>query len=196
MKLQVQLTLWCALAIMACGGGGGGNERGHSYAEEEPSSGSEFPSGPVRKSGGDSVEAMIGPDGGQLDLANGARLEIPRGALSEPTTLVLKIAPRTTAFLNQEDLAAVGPLVLVSPGIDAGGGGALVFSIPLASLPDGYRDEHLQIANEQREGTQREFAEDSTITRWHYDRAAHENGRAVARFDSLPGLRLQFVVSK
>lgn len=194
MKLQVLLTLWCALSIAACGGGG--SEPSHVYGDSESSGGEEFPSGPVRKSGGDSVEATIGPDGGQLDLANGARLEIPAGIFEEPTMLVLKIAPRTTAFLNQEDLVAVGPLILVSPEIYGGGGGAIVFSIPLNSLPEGYSDEHLQIANEQPEGDQREFAEDSTSTRWHYDRATHQNGRAVARFTSLPGLRLQFVVSK
>lgn len=137
----------------------------------------------------------MGPGGGTLELANGARLEVPEGCFSEPTLLVLRNAPATTAFLNQEDLAAVGPLVLVSPEI-YGGSGEIVFSIPLTALPEGYTDQHLQIANEQPEGDQREYAENSTTTRWHYDRAQHQNGRATARFASLPGMRLQFVVSK
>lgn len=194
MKQQVLLTILCALAIVACGGGS--MERPAASSDSESSSGSEFPSGPVRKHGGDAVEAMIGPDGGQLELANGARLDIPAGLLEEPTQLVMRNAPATTAFLNQEDLAAVGPLVFVSPEIYGSGSAKLVFSIPLASLPAGYEDEHLQIANEQPEGDQREYAENTTTTRWHYDRAARENGRAVARFSSLPGMRLQFVVSK
>lgn len=194
MKLPVLLTILCAFALLACGGGE--IRPAHAYSESEASSGDELPRGPVRKRGGDSVEATMGPDGGQLELANGARLEIPAGAFEEATLLVMRNAPATTAFLNQEDLAAVGPLVLVSPEIYGSASGQLVFSIPLASLPAGYTAEHLQIANEQPAGDQREYAENSTTTRWHYDRAAHEGGRAIARFGSLPGMRLQFVVSK
>ncbi len=192
MKLQLFVLCMCALSLVGCGGE---PEPAHAYAESEESSGDEAPSGPVRKRGGDSVEATMGPGGGTLELANGARLEIPSGCFSEATLIVMRNAPATTAFLNQEDLAAVGPLVAVSPEI-YGGSGDIVFSIPLNALPEGYTDQHLQIANEQPEGDQREYAENSTTTRWHYDRAAHENGRAIARFPSLPGMRLQFVVSK
>ncbi len=197
MKQPVLLTILCGLSALAIGAcGGGGSEPAHAYADSESSSGDEVPSGPVRKRGGDAVEATMGPDGGQLELANGARLEIPSGAFEEATLLVMRNAPATTAFLNQEDLAAVGPLVFVSPEIYGSDSGEIVFSIPLASLPAGYEPEHLQIANEQPEGDQREYAENTTSTRWHYDRAQLQNGRAVARFRSLPGMRLQFVVSK
>lgn len=192
MKHQVLVTMLCALSMMACG-----DAEPTQHAAPAASSGDEFPRGVVRKRGGDLIEAEVGPDGAQLELANGARLEVPAGSFDEPGPLVMRNAPATTAFLNQEDLVAVGPLVLVSPEVyGSNSGGEIVFSIPLASLPEGYTEQHLQIANEQPASEQRGYAENSTTTRWHYDRAQLENGRAVARFASLPGMRLQFVVSR
>lgn len=194
MKQQSLGVFLCVSVLSACGG----ESSAPAYANAEPgsSSGSEASQAPVHKRGGDSVEAEVGTGGGQLELASGARLEIPPGALTEPTLIVFKNGPETTAFLNQEDLEAVGPLVLVSPAVYGSERGEIVFSIPLASLPSGYEPQHLQIANEQPASNQREYAENTTTTRWHYDRAQHDHGRAVARFASLPGMRLQFVVSK
>lgn len=192
MKQRALLTLVSAISLVACGGGATAPAQS---TAAEPSSGSER-IGRVMKRGGDSVEALFGPEGGQLELANSARIEIPPGSFEEPTTLVFKNAPATTAFLNQEDLQAIGPLVLITPDIYGSEQGEIVFSIQLGRLPEGYSEQHVQIANEQPTEAQRGYAENTTSTRWHYNRATVENGRAVARFRGLPGLRLQFVVSK
>lgn len=191
MKQRALLTLVCAISLVACGGGPAAPARG---AVEESSGDERI--GRVMKRGGDSVDAMFGPEGGQLELANSARIEIPAGSFEEPTSVVFKTATATTAFLNQEDLRAIGPLVLITPEIYASEQGEIVFSIQLGALPEGYSEQDVRIANEQPTQAQRGFAENTTSTQWHYDRATVENGRAVGRFRGLPGLRLQFVVSK
>jgi len=194
MKTLALLGIVGAIAGFGCGGGA--SEPTHAYASQESSGEEAVSDTPVRKRGGDMIEVTMGPAGGTLELGNGARIEIPQGALDEATPMVFRVAPATTAFLNQEGLQALGPLVLVSPEIYGAEREMIVFSIPLSSLPAGYDAAHLRIANEQPEGDQREYAENTTTTRWHYNAATMEGGRAIARFPSLPGMRLQFVVSK
>src|SRR3954453_19737192 len=52
----------------------------------------------VHKRGGEKLTAEIGSAGGTLELDNGARLEIPAGALSESVQITFAAGARTTAF--------------------------------------------------------------------------------------------------
>jgi hypothetical protein len=181
------------LALLGCGKKA--DSPGASSAEgNEGSEGGELaaPRGAVTKSGGDSVSATMGPAGGRLDIASGARVEIPPGTLSEATDVVLAVSQGTTAFKNSEHEKAYGPTFEVSPGMAAPDGQSIRVSIPLASYPEGWGD--VSLAYEYPEGA-RVGAEDSQHTKWQYENAKLSGGRAVAELPAVNGYRLQFVLS-
>lgn len=185
-----------ALAMGAAGCGGGGSSPGASSSNEDysASQGGEAPAvvGAVHETGSDSVEATFGAAGGSLTLASGPKVEIPAGSFSEPTDIVLKEAPMTTAFFNEEAEKPVGPTFVISPGIEPPEGSSVRVSIPLASYPAGWGD--IAIAYEYPVGNM-VGAEDSQHTRWQYENARLSGGRAVADLPALNGYRLQFVLS-
>jgi hypothetical protein len=185
-----------AAAVCACGGGTA--ESGSYGYEDDTSSAVEAPTSPVNESGGDEVVARMGPPGGRLELSNGARIEIPPGTIEGAKEVVLKVAPRTTAFKDADVRGdkPVGPLVLVSPAMYAPEGQSLVFSIPFGGMPEGYGEKGLYLAAEEESQEQRQFAEDTTVTRWDYIRARIVGGRAVAELPALSGMRLQFILSQ
>ena len=162
--------------------------------EAESSEGGEVaaPRGAVHKSGGDKATATMGPGGGTLDIASGAKVEIPPGTLSEATEVVLTVSQGTTAFFNEEREKPVGPTFEVSPAMSAPEGSAIRISIPLASYPEGWGE--VALGYEYPEGA-RVGAEDSEHTKWQYENAKLSGGRAVADLSDVTGYRLQFVLT-
>jgi len=186
------------IAVVLLGSWGCGNKKGSPGASSangtDDSEGGELaaPRGAVNKSGGDSVSATMGPAGGRLDIASGARVEIPPGTLSEATDVVLAVSQGTTAFKNSEHEKAYGPVFEVSPAMAAPEGQSIRVSIPLASYPEGWGE--VSLGYEYPEGA-RVGAEDSEHTKWQYENAKLSGGRAVAEVSELAGYRLQFVLT-
>jgi hypothetical protein len=179
--------------LVACASGGAtpaartGNDADDSADESIAA-----PNTAVHKSGSGTVAAVLGSPGGTLELNGGPRVEIPPGAVEGAEEFVLKVAQKTTAFGNKESEKAVGPTFSVAPGADAPDGRMVVFSLPMASFPDGWGDPALAYELDQGEVV---GGEDSTRTRWQYEPARLSGGRIVAELPGVPGLRLQFVLS-
>ncbi|HMI89728.1 MAG TPA: hypothetical protein VK509_00115 [Polyangiales bacterium] len=188
-----------AIAVVLLGVWGCGKKAGEPGASSSNEGGDESeggeltaPRGAVQKSGGDSVSATMGPAGGRLDIANGARVEIPPGTLTEATDVVLTVSHGTTAFKNSEHEKAYGPTFEVSPAMAAPDGQSIRISIPLANYPEGWGE--VSLGYEYPEGA-RVGAEDSEHTMWQYENAKLSGGRAVAELAELAGYRLQFVLT-
>ncbi len=186
-------VLCLALVTGLCGcGSSTANSPGASSAHDSNTSGDGVPNSFVHKQGSGSVSALIGPPGGLLELVEGPRVEIPPGAVEGSTEFGLRIAEKTTAFLNKEGEKAVGPVFIFSPEVSAPEGRNITVSIPLAAYPEGWGD--VAFAYEISQGAV-VGGEDSTRTKWQYDNAKLSGGRAVAQTQALTGLRMQFVLS-
>ncbi len=198
MKRRTVLALVAAVGAALIGCGGGAATSGPSEYGDTASTMEEGPITPVNRSGGDEVVAQMGAGGGKLELASGARVEIPPGSIEGSAEVILKNAPRTTAFKDADVRGdkPIGPIVLVSPAIYAPEGASIVVSIPFGGIPDGYSEKGLYLAHEEVSEQQRQFAEDTTVTTWDYTRAKVINGRAVAELPALSGMRLQFILSQ
>jgi len=191
MKHGIRIGIACVLLGFAgCANKGSPGASGTN--EGGDSEGGEAPIGAVHKSGGDKVSAMMGAAGGTLELASGARVDIPAGALSEPQEIVLSLTQGTTAFFNSEHEKPVGPVFEVSPGMDAPEGGSITISIPLASYPEGWGD--ISLGYEYPVGAV-VGGEDSEHTKWQYENAKLVGGRATAQLSSISGYRFQFVLT-
>jgi hypothetical protein len=127
-----------------------------------------------------------------LELTEGPRITVPAGAVQGGQEFVLKIAPRTTAFSNKESEKELGPTFAFSPPLDASGSGGIEVSFPLASMPDGWGDP--SIAYEVESGSEI-MGEDSTRTKWMYERAKYAGGRVVAVLPQANGLRMAFTLT-
>jgi len=185
--------LFLSLAVLGCGGSQAAAPAAstpHELRSEHSESG---PVGPVSKRGSGSVTAKVGTGGGSLELSEGPRVTIPPGAVHGALDFVLKIAPKTTVFLNNESERALGPTFSFSPPAEAPDGSTFEVSFPLASLPSGWGDP--SIAFEYEEGTAIGYGEDSTRTKWQHERATLSGGRVVAKLPHMTGLRLQFVLT-
>jgi len=183
-----------AVVVTLLGCNSGGKSPGASSSNHGSSEGGEqgVPNAAVHKTGSGSVSALLGPPGGSLELSSGAKVEVPAGALDGAQDFVLKEAPMTTAFFNEEHERPVGPTFIFSPGVNAPEGGAIKVSIPLASYPQGWGDVALGYEYPVGEVV---GAEDSEHTRWQYEDAKLTGGRAVAELPGVNGYRLQFVLS-
>lgn len=190
--MQSATRKWFVVAMLVGCGGASSNAPAANTANEAKPGGVIAPTRPVSKRGSGTVAALLGPGGGSLELDEGPRVEVPPGAVSEGKDFVLKVAPKTTAFFNKESERPLGPTFSFSPELDAPAGDAIKVSFPLASLPDGWGDP--AIAYEVSRGAI-VGAEDSTRTRWQYERAAVSGGRVVASLPNVTGLRLQFVLT-
>ena len=148
----------------------------------------------VRERGGRKLIAEIGPSGGTLELANGARLTIPEGALGIPREVTFAEGNHTTAFSNHEYEKTVGPILEIGPGLalDA----PVEISVPLSQLPEGFEETDLTLGLEVEARSQRAIQMQGVQTRWDYYPAGSKNGRAVATLQAVPGMRLQFLVSR
>jgi hypothetical protein len=149
---------------------------------------------PVRKKGGDKVIVEVGKAGGTLELDNGARLEIPQGALGETVEITFAHGNKTTAFSNHDWERPLGPTLEIAPGIALGA--PVKVSVPVTTLPEGFAETDLALGLEVASDEQRAVQMHGVATRWDYFPAAASSGRAVAELNELPGYRLQFVVSK
>jgi hypothetical protein len=185
---------WFVVAMMVgCGGSQASAPGANTANEVQPSSSAPIaPRNPVSKRGSGSVAAKLGPGGGSLELDEGPRVEVPPGAVPDGQDFVLKVAQKTTAFFNKESERPLGPTFSFAPDVDAPAGEAIKVSFPLASLPDGWGDP--SIAYEIAEG-EVVGGEDSTRTKWQYERAKMTGGRIVASLPAVTGLRMQFVLT-
>lgn len=181
---------WFVVAVMVgCGGSQASAPGANTANEVQPGSAApSAPRNPVSKRGSGSVAATLGPGGGSLELDEGPRVEVPAGAVTEGQDFVLKVAQKTTAFFNKESERPLGPTFSFAPDLDS----PIKVSFPLASLPDGWGDP--AIAYEISEGAV-VGAEDSTRTKWQYERAQVSGGRVVASLPGATGLRMQFVLT-
>lgn len=183
---------WLVLSIAALGcGGSQASAPAASTANEVKEHGgpASVPMNPVSKRGSGSVSATIGKPGGSLELDEGPRVAVPAGEVEAATDFVLKLAPKTTAFFNKESERPIGPTFSFAPPIEAD----IEVSFPLSSLPSGWGDP--SIAYEVAEGTEISYGEDSTRTKWQYERAKLAGGRIVANLGQATGLRMQFVLT-
>lgn len=154
----------------------------------------ESSSSEVHKRGGKKLIVQVGPRGGTLELGNGARIAIPEGAFNETVEVTFAEGARTTAFANHEYERTVGPTLEISPEVSLGA--PLQISVPLGSLPEGFTDTDLTLGLEVVAGEQRAVQTANVQTRWDYLPASNKSGRAVAEISSVPGYRVQFLVSK
>jgi hypothetical protein len=196
--LLLALGWTVAVAAPGCGGGGGGDGEGPDLGGELGGGGGgevPRPTGPVNARGQDEVEARVGPAGGQLELSNGARLEIPAGALNESTQIAIRIGPPTQAVGRREGEQQIGPVILIEPAVVAAPGHRITVSIPLNSPPSGYEPSDLAVATEEPDDS-RAMEMGGNTTRWTMGPASHQGGRLRAEVEQLFGLRLQFVASR
>lgn len=149
--------------------------------------------GEIHKRGGSKLIAEVGPKGGTLELANGARLTIPPGAFTSPVEITFSEGARTTAFANHEYERTVGPTLEIGP--EAAIAAPLQVSVPISRLPDGFEESDLTLGMEVPRDHQR-LEMQGVQTRWDYLPAQSQSGRAVAQIGSVPGFRVQFLVSK
>jgi hypothetical protein len=146
----------------------------------------------VHATGSNSVSAKVGPPGGSLEIASGAKVEIPPGAVEGAQDFVLKEAARTSVFFNEEHERPVGPTFIFSPGVDAPEGRTIRVSIPLAGYPKGWGD--VAIGVEMPAGAM-VGADEAEHTKWQYENAKLQGGRAVAELPATNGYRMQFVLT-
>lgn len=151
---------------------------------------------PVYRQGQDRVDAEIGAWGGVLTLANGARLEIPRGALEATTALSFRIAEASKIFAHRDHDGPVGPSLLIEPAMKVSGGKPIALSIPF-ELPSGKEGKpEFSIATEFRKDEQRMSSLGTTQTRWEFGPAELRGERLFALYEEVQGLRHQFLMSK
>ncbi|MEC7526448.1 MAG: hypothetical protein VYE22_41600 [Myxococcota bacterium] len=191
MKLRI---IGCALALMCAGCGGSqdvGETTGGPLVEPEPE-----PAGPVSASGTEEARAAVGEAGGTLSLTNGARLEIPAGALQGETEVALQVGADGRAFGDAERQRPLGPMINVVPAILATEGTSFSISIPEQPLPSGFESSDLAFAMEEVDDDQRAIDTLGTQTRWQFYPVRVEGGRFRADVGGLPGHRLQFGVAR
>lgn len=186
--------LACALWVLtACGGSQGAQATTGGLLEERP-----LPptTGPVTASGTREARAVVGPAGGTLSLANGARLEIPAGALARDVEITLQVDAEGHAFGDAERQRPLGPMLAVTPALVAQGGAPFVLSIPEQPIPTGFASEDLAFAVEEEDENARAIETIATHTRWQFYPVEVQGGRFVARTEVLPGHRVRFGVAR
>jgi hypothetical protein len=187
---------WIAgMTLLAGCGGGAQTEAARSPTVSEAESESSGGGGTlaeVHRRGQDKLVVAVGPAGGTLELDNGARLVIPKGAIAENTEVTLATGARTSAFSNHDYERAIGPIVEVV--VESGVQSPVEVSIPLGTIPEGFEEKDLTLGVEVPASSQR-YESAATQTRWDYLAASSRSGRAVAQLEP-PGFRVQFLVSK
>jgi len=193
MKATIQTGIIAiSLSLLGCGDTQASSRSSATPGSSGDSGGEAVPNSAVHATGSNSVSARVGPPGGVLELSSGVKVEIPPGAVDGAMDFVLKEAPKTTAFFNEEHERPVGPIFILSPGVDAPEGRTVQVSIPLAGYPKGWGEVAIGVETPAGDMVGGENAEH---TRWEYENAKLAGGRAVAALSSLNGYRLQFVLS-
>lgn len=175
------------LTLAACGGGAQARREGTSVAARPP------PLVPVHASGEAEVRARVGRAGGTLELGNGARLEIPAGALGEEIEIDFSVGSPAREAWDDETKRALGPVLEVEPPIQSSGD-PFVVSCPAMSIPEGWAPGDLALGHEEEAGDT--HLGGATLTRWQMWPARIEASRFVAEMPELGGHRIQFGVSR
>ncbi|MEM9192207.1 MAG: hypothetical protein AAGF12_23745 [Myxococcota bacterium] len=182
-------------ALVLCLVGCGGSEPAPAYIPPPGNAeATAVRAGPVSISGDRAAVGAVGRAGGTFTLSNGARLEIPRGALEEEIDLTFGVGSETRAFNNRENLRLVGPSLMAMPGVESAGDDFTIVA-PVGSLPSGYDESDLRLAVEVQDDQQRGFSAETTATFWEYLPAELSGNSASADLPILPGERFQFVLS-
>jgi hypothetical protein len=180
------------LALGACGGPQAAEPAAAAPVRAEPVR----PAGPVSASGSDEARAEVALAGGTLSLSNGARLRIPRGALTEPVEVILRPGAEGQAFGDAETQRPLGPMISVAPRLVAADGLTFTVSVPAQPIPAGFEEADLAFAIEEVDEQQRAIDTLGTQTRWQFYPVRVENGRFHADVAGLPGHRVQFGVAR
>lgn len=152
---------------------------------------------PVHERGDDSVTANVGPAGGVLELSNGAKLEIPAGALGDEVEVVFGLGARTQAFANRDYERTIGPTLIIQPSMVMQPGKRAVLSAPLVSIPRPYTEEDVTLATEEVDEYDPQSDVRTTVqTVWQYNAASVQGGRLTAELQAVPGMRVQFLLSR
>ncbi len=192
-KEMLARGLFAAALLAGCGGSQASSTTGGGLEEAEAPP--PRPAGPASARGDSEARATVGRAGGTLTLSNGARLEIPEGALAEEIEVVFKNGAEGQAFGDRERQRAVGPMLAVEPSLRSEGA-PFVVSIPQQPVPNGWATEDLAFAMEEVHDEQRAIDTLGTVTRWQFYPCAQEGGRLVARTTGLMGHRVQFGVAR
>jgi hypothetical protein len=180
---RILVAAGSAVWLSACGGRSAGPASATSPVPVEPD-------GPVQIRGDESAAADVGMEGGTLELASGARLEVPRGAFRAAERVNMASAQPTGAF-NVDTDQPVGPAFVIQPDVESEAG-PFVLSVPFSAVPPGYEPSEVAIAIEEPSDSQRALV-GSVQTRWNLYPAAIEGSRLRATTPVLPGFRFQFV---
>lgn len=191
------LPTWlvCGLfALAACGGSQNAQPTTGGPLTEEPAEAQ--PRGPVSASGSGEVTAIVGSAGGTLSLSNGARLEIPAGALSRDVEITFHVGADGQAFGDAERQRPLGPMLGITPALAAENGASFVLSIPSVPVPTGFQSDDLAFAMEETDEGARAIDTIATQTRWQFYHVQVDGGRFVARTQGFPGHRVRFGVAR
>lgn len=194
MKVAISMVAGAVLSLGIAGCGGsqtGETSAGPLVEDEEPVR----PAGPINASGDTEARATVAAQGGTLSLRNGARLEIPTGALSEPIEVILRRGAEGHAFGDAERQRPLGPMLNIEPGLVASDG-TFTISVPSQTIPSGFEEADLAFAMEEVDDQQRAIDTLGTQTRWQFYPVRVENGRWVAQVRGLAGHRVQFGVAR
>lgn len=191
-KEMLARGLFAAALLMGCGGSQAESTTGGGLQEAPPPP---RPVGPASARGDAEATATVGRAGGTLTLSNGARLEIPQGALTEEIEVTLRNGADGQAFGDRERQRAVGPMLTIEPRMISQGE-PFVVSIPQQPVPNGFATDDLAFAMEEVADEQRAMDTLGTVTRWQFYPCALEGGRLTARTTGLMGQRVQFGVAR
>ncbi len=191
MEMLARGVLTAAL-LGACGGSQTGSTTGGGLVEDTPPPRA---TGPASARGDAEARAVVGRAGGTLTLSNGARLEIPAGALSQDVEVQLGNGAEGQAFGDRENQRPVGPMLNIEPELRSEGE-PFVVSIPEQPVPNGWSAEDLAFAMEEVHDEQRAIDTLGTVTRWQFYPASIQAGRLSARTTGLMGHRVQFGVAR
>jgi len=148
----------------------------------------------VHARGGRQVTATVGAAGGTLSIDNGARLTIPANALSEPREITFGEGASTTVF-NHEGIEGLSGTLSVTPPLTTAPGKPIEISVRHRGLPDGFTTNDLALAVE-RPGQERALGMGENETRWENFPATQNGDRLEGELTELPGMRLEFIVSR
>ena len=187
--------------VIAALGCGGSDEPEPLFTEENVGGGGgSQPAGggaAVHERGDDSVTATVGPAGGTLELSNGAKLEIPQGALGDQVDVIFGVGSRTQAFANREYERTIGPTLIIQPSMVMQPGKRATLSAPLSSIPQPFTEEDVALATEEVDEYDPQSDVRNTVqTVWQYNAASVQGGRLVAELQEIPGFRVQFLLSQ
>jgi hypothetical protein len=189
--MQLRGRAWLvstALVLAACGGGS--QQRPVATADvldDTPPS-----STPSRARGENEVIARVGRAGGTLELANGARIDIPAGALDQEVEIRFHVSPPAREAWNDETKRPLGPMLEITPSLTAASGEFRV-SCPATQIPHGWEPSDLALGHEEEQGTS---MSGRTQTRWQMWPARIEGNRFIAEVPYFHGHRFQFGVSR